>query len=37
MLREGWGERAETGCVGRGLRAELGEVEVGTGAVAGVH
>ncbi len=37
VLGEGWGHGAEAGGVGCRLRAELGEIEVGTGAVTNVH
>lgn len=33
----GWGEGPEAGGVGRGLRAQLGQVEVGASFVADVH
>jgi hypothetical protein len=33
----GWGERSETWGVRGGLRAQLGEVEIGTGFVTDIH
>jgi hypothetical protein len=37
VLRVRWGEWAEAGGIGSRLRAELGEVEIGSSAVTDVH
>lgn len=33
----GWGKGTKAGCVRCGLRAELGEVEIGAGTVTDIH